>query len=397
MTWIKDKLGNITTIISGTTPKSEVKAYWNGAHVWITPSDLGKLKDIFIYSSDRLISDEGAKSCNLSLVPKGAVVMSSRAPIGHLGIAGGDLFTNQGCKSFLCKPPIDSEFLYFMLLHRMNDIQGIGSGATFLEVSKTAIANFEISFPDSIKKQKQIANRLKSQLSEVEKARKALEEQLKDIESLHFITLENIFDELINYKKHKLGDFAITTSGSTPSRSQKDYWEPAEIPWIKTAEVSFSNITVPEEYISKKALKECSLMLLPRDTVLVAMYGQGKTRGQSAILKIEATINQACFAILPNDTWEPEFLYYWFRKSYKFLRNLSADRGGNQSNLNGALMKSLSIPAPSKFKQREIIKRIESAIKEIDAIRNYCTEMLLDIKLLPDFLLNSAFDQTKIS
>jgi len=104
-----------------------------------------------------------------------------------------------------------------------------------------------------------------------------------------------------------LGDHTPTTSGSTPSRSDKRYWEPAEVPWVKTGEVAFAPITRTEEAISKVALAECSLTLLPPKTVLVAMYGQGKTRGQSAILEMAATTNQACFAILPNDTWEPEF------------------------------------------------------------------------------------------
>ncbi len=391
MTWIKDKLGNITSILSGTTPNSEEKTYWNGSHVWITPTDLGKLEDILIYSSERLISEEGVKSCNLSLVPRGAVVMSSRAPIGHLGIAGVDLFTNQGCKSFVCTSSIDNEFLYYLLKLRKKDIQGMGSGATFPEVSKGALENFEIVFPENIQDQKKITEQLKAQLAEVEKARKAIEIQLQDVEKLFLQTLEDIFSGLETYKKLKIGDYAPTTSGSTPSRGQKDYWEPAEIPWIKTGEVAFSHITKSEEFVSQKALKECSLQLLPTDTVLVAMYGQGKTRGQAAILKIEATINQACFAVLPNDTWEPEFLFYWFRSSYGFLRKLSADRGGNQSNLNGGIMKSLSVPAPSKPIQREIAQKINTRIVEINKTKTSCELNYNEIKVLPEILLKKAF------
>ena len=144
------------------------------------------------------------------------------------------------------------------------------------------------------------------------------------------------------------GDYAQTTSGSTPARGKKDYWQPAEIPWVKTAEVTFRSITSAEESISKIALAECSLTLLPPNTVLVAMYGQGKTRGQSAILEISATINQACFAILPNETWVPEFLHLWLTANYQNLRGLSEGRGGNQANLNGALLNALKVPAPTK-------------------------------------------------
>ena len=179
-----------------------------------------------------------------------------------------------------------------------------------------------------------------------------------------------------------LGDYAQTTSGSTPARGKKDYWQPAEIPWVKTAEVTFRSITSAEESISKIALAECSLTLLPPNTVLVAMYGQGKTRGQSAILEISATINQACFAILPNETWVPEFLHLWLTANYQNLRGLSEGRGGNQANLNGALLNALKVPAPNKTIQRQIAARLKAQLAEVDKARQAAEAQLRDASLL---------------
>jgi type I restriction enzyme S subunit len=122
------------------------------------------------------------------------------------------------------------------------------------------------------------------------------------------------------------------------------------------------------------------------------MYGQGKTRGQTAILDIEATTNQACFAILPNDTWEPEFLYYWFMASYQDLRNLSENRGGNQANLNGALLNALEIPAPNKTEQRLIIQRVKAALSEIATMEQTSKTMLADIEQIPNCILAQAFE-----
>lgn len=126
------------------------------------------------------------------------------------------------------------------------------------------------------------------------------------------------------------------------------------------------------------------------------MYGQGKTRGQSAILETPATTNQAGFAILPNDTWEPEFLYYWFMSSYQYLRALSEDRGGNQANLNGAVLKALKIPAPDRADQSDIVRRIKVALTELDAIENSCKATLEEIKQLLNRLLSQAFSQQGI-
>ncbi len=259
-----------------------------------------------------------------------------------------------------------------------------------LHFTKEGMEAHEVSIPP-VPQQHQIAARLKSQLAEVEKARHAAQAQLKDCRILRSRLLKTFFAELDDAPKKVLGDYAETTSGSTPSRSNKHYWEPADIAWVKTGEVAFAPIASTEESISKAALAECSLTLLPPKTILVAMYGQGKTRGQSAILEIPATTNQACFAILPNDTWEPDFLYLWLTSSYQDLRDLSDDRGGNQANLNGALMNALEVPAPNKTQQRNLVSRLHAALTHVDAVEQSSKAALDDIQRLPNRILAQAF------
>lgn len=267
------------------------------------------------------------------------------------------------------------------------------TGSRMPRADMDALLGFEVSIHDSDIEQMKIAAGLKSQLAEVEIARQAAQVQVRDTSLLRARMLKVFFAEHDATPKKKLGDYAETTSGSTPSRGNKHYWQPAVIAWVKTGEVAFAPITATEEAISKLALAECSLSLLPPKTILVAMYGQGKTRGQSAILEIPATTNQACFAILPNDTWEPDFLYLWLKSSYQDLRDLSEDRGGNQANLNGALLKALEVPAPSKTEQQHIVARIQAAMTEIDAIENSSKAALEDINRLPGRVLAQAFDE----
>jgi len=253
------------------------------------------------------------------------------------------------------------------------------------------LENLEIPVP-CLTKQRQIANRLKAQLAEVETARLAAESQLRDTRLLRSRLLKAIFAELDATPRKKLGDCARTTSGSTPSRGNKHYWQPADIAWVKTGEVAFAPITATEESISKAALAECSLALLPPKTILIAMYGQGKTRGQSAILEIPATTNQACFAILPNATWEPDFLFLWLQSSYQDLRNLSENRGGNQANLNGALLNALEVPAPDAAVQAHMTQRVKAALAEVDAMETAAKAALHDILQLPSRILAQAFN-----
>lgn len=283
--------------------------------------------------------------------------------------------------------------MYFNLKHRMAEIQALGSGATFVEVSKSTLEAFQISYPASMDEQRRIAFSLKARLNEVETVRQAAQSRFQDCGLLRSRILKQFFTEIDAAPKKKLGDFAPTNSGSTPSRGEKRYWQPADIAWVKTGEVAFAPVTATEEAISKTALAECSLTLLPPKTILIAMYGQGKTRGQSAILEIPATTNQACFAVLPNATWDPDFLFLWLQASYQDLRDLSEDRGGNQANLNGALLNALEVPTPSKAEQKSMVLRIQAAMTEIDAIEASAKKALAEIQRLPSRVLAQAFNQ----
>lgn len=289
---------------------------------------------------------------------------------------------------------VDRHLLAVLLRTRkvINAVMSEKTGSRMPRADMNILFRFEVNIPESDGEQSSIAARLDAQLTAVENARRVAETQLQDAALLRTRLLERFFNRFDSIEAKKLGEYATTTSGSTPPRGIKQYWQPAEIPWVKTGEVNFSTIRTTEETISRTALAECSLMLLPPKTVLVAMYGQGKTRGQSAILDIEATTNQACFAILPNETWEPEFLYYWFMASYKKLRSLSENRGGNQANLNGALLNELKIPAPDQAEQLHIVQQVKAALSEVDALEQQCKAMLADIEQLPNRILAQAFE-----
>ena len=281
----------------------------------------------------------------------------------------------------------------YALICSREKLRELATGATHKTIYMPTLEAFHLCAP-AIDEQRRIATRLKAQLAELEASRAAGQAQSQEIRLLRARVLQDVFGSITSAPRKVLGEHAPTTSGSTPPRSNKRYWEPAEIPWVKTGEVVFAPITQTEEAVSRAALSECSLTLLPPKTVLVAMYGQGKTRGQSAILDIAATTNQACFAILPNDTWEPEFLHCWLTASYENLRSLSADRGGNQANLNGALLKALEIPAPSKLRQRQIVEHVNKVLREVDTLATANKASLTDLAQLPQRLLAQAFGDT---
>ncbi|AFM40267.1 restriction endonuclease S subunit [Desulfosporosinus acidiphilus SJ4] len=318
--------------------------------------------------------------------------------IGRKGSIGKVLISEQPCWAIDTTYYIDEtctecdlDWLSFILrslnLEKLNKASGVPG------LNRDDAYEKNIAVPNLKSHQQLIALNLKSQFNEIEKARESTEFINQDLKRLKHLVLNDFLSEFHEAEKFKLGEKAITTSGSTPSRGRKDYWQPAEIPWIKTGEIAFAPITKSEEYVSVKALKECSLKLLPENTVLIAMYGQGKTRGQSAILKVPATINQACFAIQPNETWDPEFLQLWLMYSYQDMRNMSENRGGNQANLNGGLLNSFEVPAPSLQVQQEAVSKINSALTELDVMKASWRETAEEINGLPNRLLAQAFKE----
>lgn len=154
--WKWVSLRDVGTIISGGTPKTSETSYWGNYVSWITPTDLGKLKEPTIYSGVRSISYAGLKNSSARLIPEGSVVYSSRAPIGHIAIAGNELTTNQGCKS-LCPNTtvLSSKWTYFTLIARTKDIQQRATGTTFKEISAKGFAATLIPLPP-LEEQKRI-------------------------------------------------------------------------------------------------------------------------------------------------------------------------------------------------------------------------------------------------
>ena len=140
-----------------------------------------------------------------------------------------------------------------------------------------------------------------------------------------------------------IGSLTSVGSGGTPSRQEPSYFE-GEIPWVKTTEVNGEMINSTEETISQSGLKNSSCKIYPKNSVLIAMYGQGKTRGQVGILGVEATTNQACAVISPCKSLNPIFLFNYLKLSYKELRSLG--RGGNQENLNKGIIEDFHVIVP---------------------------------------------------
>lgn len=176
----------------------------------------------------------------------------------------------------------------------------------------------------------------------------------------------------------RLGDIAKISSGSTPARNNQDFWN-GDIPWVSTGELSSGFVNETREHESLRAVHESSLKLLKPGTLLMAMYGQGKTRGIVSRLNITATTNQACASIeIKKD--EPSYVYYFLQFRYESIRKLS--NGGSQENLSTEIIKKIKIGLPPIAEQRKIAEILSTQ----DRIIELKTKLLEEKKLLKKYL-----------
>lgn len=168
---------------------------------------------------------------------------------------------------------------------------------------------------------------------------------------------ESLQHEESKYNTVKIIDVCEIGSGGTPSRRNPSYFG-GDIPWVKTTEVRNEVIRQTEESISQAGLNNSSAKIYPVGSILIAMYGQGATRGRTAKLGVEAATNQAC-AVLTNftESVDPDFVWVYLMSEYDGLRELAS--GNNQPNLNADMIANYLIPLPSLEMQREIVQQVE--------------------------------------
>ena len=164
--WEVIKTKFLFNVYGGSTPKVNVPEYWGDKITWITPGELGD--DIkIVLNSKRMLSEKGLNSCGATLAPKGSIIISNRAPIGQVCLAGRELCTNQGCKSLVAKIKLSCLFFYYFFKVQSEVLNMLGNGTTFMELSASDLLNFKIPFPP-LKTQQKIADYLDEKCGEID-------------------------------------------------------------------------------------------------------------------------------------------------------------------------------------------------------------------------------------
>ena len=202
---------------------------------------------------------------------------------------------------------------------------------------------------------------------------------------------ENVADLPSGWGAIKINQVAEIFTGATPLKSNANYYENGSIPWVTSGSLNNEFVDSADSFVTDLALKETNLKLLPKHTLLVAMYGEGKTRGKCSELLIEATTNQAIAGIVLNEKYpiSRKFLKFYMFKNYADIRRQSS--GGVQPNLNLSLVGNIIFPLPCLAEQTEIVAILESKLTACDQLAAELAKQLKQAELLKQAVLKAAF------
>lgn len=396
--WEVKKLGDIAEIQIGKTPSRNNIDFFQGENIWLSIRDL---KSKFVSSSSEKISNEAISKTNMKVVPKGTLLMSFKLTLGKTAFAECDLYTNEAIAAiFIKNKNINKYFLDYVL--KFTDLEKyVDNAVKGKTLNKQKLKQIEILLPKNIKEQERIVGILDESFAKIDESIKILEQDLLNLDELMQSTLQKAFNPLKdnakeNYKLPQgwewknLGEIANTSSGGTPSRNKKEYWENGNIKWLKSGELNDGYIDFIEENITEEAIKNSSAKIFQKGTLLIAMYGA--TAGKLGILNLDSTTNQAICAFLHKDKnikFLEKFLFYFLF----FLRDkiIKDSFGGAQPNISQTYIKNLQIPLPPLKEQEQIASHLDELSSHVKNLKQNYQAQIKDLQELKKSLLDKAF------
>ena len=314
----------------------------------------------------------------------GDVLISWSASLGVYVWDKGKALLNQHIfKVVFDKCEVNREYFVYAVRYKLKEMESKTHGATMKHIVKKDFDNTLIPFP-TLEEQKNIANLL-DKISTIILVRQQQLQKLDELVKARFVEMFGGIHDSSLYPYVPVKELTHVISGGTPSRDVLEYWRDGTIPWVKTTELQNKIITEVDEHITSKGLAASSAKIVPPNTTLIAMYGQGKTRGMTGYLGISASTNQACACILPSPEINSVYIWKYFELSYDKLRNMA--KGGNQPNLNGNMIKNFPVLVPPIKRQEEYVQFVNQVDKSKVAVQ----KSLDEAQLLFDSLMQHYF------
>jgi type I restriction enzyme S subunit len=421
--WEWVKLGKLTNVVGGGTPKTTVKEYFeNGNIEWITPADLSNYNGMYIGKGKRNITKLGLKKSSAKLLKKGSLLLSSRAPIGYVAIASNELCTNQGFKSFEASDALISEYGYWNLKFSKDLIESMGSGTTFREISGKKVALIPFPLPP-LPEQKRIVKKLSSMLGRLKEAGELTQEAKDTFEERRAAILNKAFTGELTKKWRNENPDAELELSKIQEIEKKPFDIPAGWEWVYLEEVSelitkgsspkwqgikytddksqvlfITSENVRDGYLEldKEKYLELEFNCKQKRSILkngdVLLNIVGASIGRAAIFDVErvANINQAVSIIRLVDKRLNRYLNFYLNSApaKRYYSESKVDVA--RANLSLKDVSNIPLPLPPFEEQREIVRILDKLLNHEDEARALI-DMEEQIELIEKSILSKAF------
>lgn len=383
--WEVKALGDVCEVVNGGTPKSAVSEYWGGEVQWLTPKDMGKLEGDYVSETPRKITVLGLAKCSARLVPSASLIMSTRAPIGHLAINEKPMAFNQGCRGLVPSKNVDLKYLFYWMSANVTALNELGTGATFKELSGGALKGFKIPLPP-LEEQKRIVAVLDAAFEGLIRARTHIETNLHNAQEL-FESYRD--DHLVSEAPVPLSQYLekITYGFTNPMPNAEEGPFKITAKNVIGGEIDFEGArqTTQEafdELLTAKSKPQIGDVLLTKDGTL----------GRTAIVDRDGIcVNQSVAVLTPTKEILPAFLHE--------ILSCRANQDAMISDAGGATIKHLyitrvpKIPVsiPSLSKQKILLAELRRFQEDARRCVNHYRAKLQDLDDLRQSLLQKAF------
>lgn len=398
--WVNSKLEDVVdSIVGGGTPSKAISSYFQGDIPWMSVKDMNKNE--LVDTVDH-ISQEAVENSSTNVIPAGTPIVATRMSLGKIVTASFDSAINQDLKALFVNLNVEKPYLVYWYRSIANLIESLGTGTTVKGIRLEILKGLEFPLPP-LAEQKVIADKLDELLAQVESTKARLDAIPAILKSFRQSVLAAAVSgklteewrelnkiDLATWQQKNIGLLADVATGKTPKRTISKYWNNGTIPWLTSAATGSAFTYQAEQFVTEIAVTECTLKVFPIGTLLLAMYGEGKTRGQVTEIKLSATCNQACAAIMVDESKiSREFLKLRLLENYEETRKAAV--GGAQPNLNLNKVREIPVQLPTTEEQTEIVRRVEELFAFADKVEAQVNAAQLRVNNLTQSILAKAF------
>lgn len=389
--WEIRRLYELFQIETGTTPSTKNKEYWNGNIRWITPKDLSRIKDqLFVSDSERKITQKAVEDCNLSLMPKDSIIISTRAPVGYVAVINESMTFNQGCKGLIPKGDglICASFYAYYFLSIKNRLLQLSGGITFKDLSKQTLENLKIPLPP-LDEQQQTASILASILSTIDQAIQKTDEVIAKTERLKKGMMNELLTKGIEHKKfkdteigripkgweiHPFSTFCEYTKGRVP-KVFKDTQDSA-LPYISLDAIRTGKVT-------RYGVQEQQSVMVDVGDIILVWDGDA---GEFLHNKNPGILAGTLAKITVSSEVDPTFLFYQLSTNRKVKQ---AAIGAVISHVDPKVLRNLPLLIPPLDEQQQIALFLSKFLTSLDDQIEVEEKIIKQLKDAKRFFMNT--------